>query len=181
MQSSVHMAPVGSKQSNGGIGSNPHAQIPFSMLPLELHTYGMDWTPQGIICWIDNPLYQIVKWKFRKDPFNNFDIQPTEPVAAGSTVLKRVYSPWTVSNHKSAPFDQDFYLILNVAVGRGYFSQTPDMPYPVSADFWNAQRGVWMDGYEMNSTWGKSSALVIDSIKMSALDNVEYWENLASA
>lgn len=70
---------------------------------------------------------------------------------------------------------------MNVAVGRGYFAQTPDMPYPVDADFWNAQRGVWMDGYEMNKTWGKSSALIIDSIKMTALDNLAYWENLPSA
>jgi hypothetical protein len=37
---------------------------------------------------------------------------------AGSTVNKTVPSnPWSGSDRKNTPFDQDFYLILNVAVG----------------------------------------------------------------
>jgi hypothetical protein len=37
---------------------------------------------------------------------------------AGSTVNKTVPSdPWSQTGRKNTPFDQEFYLILNVAVG----------------------------------------------------------------
>ncbi len=43
-------------------------------------------------------------------------------IVNGSTVVA-VTDPWVTSKQKNAPFDQDFYLILSVAVGgrNGWF------------------------------------------------------------
>lgn len=125
-QSSVHMAPVGQQlYADNGENSNPVVPAPNSDLPREFHTYGMDWTPQGIKVWIDDPIYVTVDWKFKTDPFTNFNLPDQDQYG---TVLD---NPWRTSPHKSAPFDQEFYLILNVAVGRGYFSQTTDVSFPI--------------------------------------------------
>lgn len=176
IQASVHMAPVGfNEEATGGLIhgklSNPEVPIPFSSLPHEFHTYGMDWTPQYMNIWIDDPVYSIVTWRFQQDPFDNFGL-PAESDG------RPLVSPWTVSNHKSAPFDEEFYLILNCAVGGipGYFNSI-GAPWSTTADYWTAQKQVWEARDVMAETWHTPfQPLIIDSIKMSALDDVEKWQ-----
>lgn len=174
VQSSIHMAPVGEDEyATSAIGrlSNPEVPIPMSYLPGEFHTYGMDWTPQYVRIWIDDPIYALLQWDFLEDPSDNFGLPDN------------LISPWTTSNHKSAPFDQDFYLILDVAVGAqgGYFAEK-DAPWSSYADYWTAQKQVWEARDEMSKTWHTDeAAMVVDWIRMTELDDVEHWENLASA
>jgi len=84
-----------------------------------------------------------------------------------------VDNPWIYGN-KMAPFDQPFYLILNVAVGgvNGYFpdgAQNPGgKPWSntspqASTDFWNG-RNQWLP------TWnGEDAAMQVDYVKIWAL------------
>lgn len=181
VQTSIHMAPVGfNTLATGGVIrgklSNPAIAMPFTMLPEEFHTYGMDWTPQYISVWVDDPIYVLLKWEFKYDPFTNFAL-PDE--SEGEPLI----SPWTVSNHKSAPFDEKFYLILNCAVGGipGYFS-ADDAPWSIYADYWSAQKQVWEAREEMSKTWDNEyEPFIIDWIKMTALEDSDYWENQKSA
>ena len=183
IQSSIHMAPVGYKDDialpnpPGAKMSNPTVPIPFSFLPKEFHTYGIDWTPQYVKVWVDEPIYSTIVWEFKTDPFSNFNL-PTRDFYGNL-----LSSPWASSSHKSAPFDEPFYLILNVAVGGipGYFNQR-GAPWSVSADFWNAQRQVCEAREEMSDTWHTDfQPMIVDWIRMSELDDVEYWENKKSA
>nr|AAZ08499.1 gram negative bacteria binding protein 2 [Nasutitermes magnus] len=84
-----------------------------------------------------------------------------------------VDNPWIYGN-KMAPFDQPFYLILNVAVGgvNGYFpdgAQNPGgKPWlntspQASTDFWSG-RNQWL------ATWnGEDTAMQVDYVKIWAL------------
>lgn len=75
------------------------------------HTYGMEWTPNGIRTYIDQQLTQITYFEFPSKGFWDF-----------GDFASNLVNPW-FGGKKSTPFDQDFYLILNVAVGgtNGYF------------------------------------------------------------
>lgn len=69
-----------------------------------------------------------------------------------------LYDPWP-SDSRNAPFDQNFYLILNVAVGgtNGYFPDGKgNKPWGDASDtapleFWQAQH-LWYP------TWGQGAA-----------------------
>ncbi|KAG0348788.1 hypothetical protein BG004_004145 [Podila humilis] len=72
----------------------------------EFHEFTLDWTPQGIKTYVGNDLLLDV-------PFDNMFEKGRFP--------PWVDNLWEGSN--AAPFDQEFYLIINVAVGgtAGYF------------------------------------------------------------
>jgi len=78
-------------------------------------------------------------------------------------------NPWT-NGSNAAPFDQSFYLILNVAVGgtNGWFPDGPEKPWldqsnTAMRDFWQA-RTQWLPSWSTSDPASRS--LVIDSIKM---------------
>lgn len=81
-----------------------------SSLADEMHIYGLLWTPERLQTYIDSPSNIVLdvnmsdKDFFTKGGWANQD------------------NPW-VNESTNAPFNQDFYLILNVAVGGtgGYF------------------------------------------------------------
>lgn len=85
------------------------------------HTYGMQWTPNYIYFYIDSRIHQILFIGFKPEvPL--FDLGEFSRQSQNSTVVP---NPWLKSNATdgNAPFDQKFYLILNVAVGsrNGWF------------------------------------------------------------
>ena len=80
-----------------------------------------------------------------------------------------LYDPWSTSTDRNAPFDQEFFLILNVAVGgtNGYWpdkvgnkpwaDQSPSAPL----EFYDA-KDIWYP------TWGPGDArgMTVQSVKM---------------
>lgn len=85
------------------------------------HTYGMQWTPNYIYFYIDSRIHQILFIGFKPEvPL--FDLGEFSRQSQNSTVVP---NPWLKSNATdgNAPFDQKFYLVLNVAVGsrNGWF------------------------------------------------------------
>ncbi|EMC94585.1 glycoside hydrolase family 16 protein [Baudoinia panamericana UAMH 10762] len=125
------------------------------------HTFGLEWSEKYIFSYIDTRLLQVLYTNFNK-PFwqkGKFPVSDTNGT--------RLVDPWSQTGHDSTPFDQDFYLILNVAVGstNGWFddgvASKPWVDASPSAkhDFWNA-RNQWYP------TWQKSGEMIIKSVKM---------------
>lgn len=90
----------------------------------------------------------------------------------GTMVTKNetaLYDPWTDTTDRNAPFDQEFYLILNVAVGgtNGFWpDQVGNKPWADQSneapkEFWQA-KDVWLP------TWGEgaSRGMTVRSVNM---------------
>jgi len=86
-------------------------------------------------------------------------------------------NPWE-GHHKSAPFDREHFLILNVAVGgTGYFSDNAvnegGKPWSntspqASLDFWNA-KNQWYPTWTPEENNGENAAMQVDYIKVWAI------------
>ena len=127
------------------------------------HKFTMDWTPDSIEIYYDDELIQ------RTAPSDEGGFWEEGDFPSG------MVDPWRYSdNHKMAPFDQKFYLIMNVAVGGtgGYF---PDSCYNINGgkpwsnqsptaakDFWNG-KGMWMNTWDME---GYGSAMQVKEINV---------------
>ncbi|KAK9331533.1 concanavalin A-like lectin/glucanase domain-containing protein [Lipomyces starkeyi] len=127
------------------------------------HTFGLEWSDKYIMTYLDGRLRQAIYHKFAT-PFWTYGTFPST-YDNGSTV----FDPWP-SDDLQAPFDQEFYLILNVAVGgtNGWFPDNQgDKPWnnddrqTAMSSFWNA-RDKWQ------KTWGDedSRGMIVDSVKI---------------
>ncbi|KAJ3257079.1 hypothetical protein HK103_004907 [Boothiomyces macroporosus] len=119
----------------------------------DFHVFGLQWNSTNIITYVDDPSNVVLsvdtKNMFLKGNFGN------------------VANPWPAT-HPHAPFDQDFYLIMNVAVGgmSDFFPADGTRPWSAttqtaSLDFWNA-RGQWMPTWPTDNT----GALAVDWVKV---------------
>lgn len=133
--------------------------IPTGDLSQGFHTYGLFWNQTVIQTYIDNP--------------NNVVLN----VPINETFFQRggwsgVNNPWA-GGEIDAPFDQEFYIIINLAVGgtAGYFPDGvggkpwSDTSSNAVNEFYNAE-GAWLP------TWQKgpgSSALQVDYVKVWSL------------
>ncbi|OAA72483.1 Concanavalin A-like lectin/glucanase, subgroup [Cordyceps fumosorosea ARSEF 2679] len=133
-----------------------------------LHTFGIQWTPDYIYFYIDSKIHQILFIGFDKKKGLYDKGAFAKQTSENDTLLD---DPWTTSNSTTgnAPFDQSFYLILNVAVGgtNGFFlDNVGSKPWVNGAtnarwSFWDA-RDKWLP------TWGEGDqrGLTVRSVKM---------------
>jgi hypothetical protein len=85
----------------------------------EFHRFGIEWSKDYLFTYIDNRLQQVMYMNFRGEK-TMWERGTFSQKTENSTLLK---DPWTQTGNRNTPFDQDFYLILNVAVGarNGWF------------------------------------------------------------
>ncbi|KAF4525487.1 hypothetical protein B566_EDAN002345 [Ephemera danica] len=131
----------------------------------DFHLYQLEWTPDYLLFKIDNvETGRITPPAGGFYEFGNFAQQ-----APGSE------NPWRYGT-KMAPFDQEFYMIINLAVGGvAYFpddAQNPggkpwtnDSPQAM-LDFLNG-RGQWEPTWDMSE--GGASSLVVDYVRVWSL------------
>lgn len=108
------------------------------------HTYGLEWSQKYLFTYVDSRLMQVLYTNFNKPMWDRGGFPQSN---ANGTRLDDV---WSETGHDNSPFDQPFYLILNLAVGgtNGWFedgqSGKPWMDHSDNAkkDFWNA-RNQW--------------------------------------
>lgn len=127
----------------------------------DFHTFGMEWSEKYIFTYIDTRLLQVLYTTFDQPLWQrgNFPLSDQNGT--------RLVDPWSQTGRASTPFDQDFYLILDVAVGgtNGWFedgkSGKPwvDASPTAKRDFWNA-RGSWLP------TWEQGGWMEVRSVKM---------------
>lgn len=125
------------------------------------HVYGIEWSEKYLFTYIDTQLLQIFYWDFNLPfwPQGNFPLATTN----GTPLI----DPWSLTGRAQTPFDQEFYLILNVAVGgqNGWFPDGVDnKPWVDSSptaktEFWNA-RDSWYP------TWTTNGQMIVNSVKM---------------
>ena len=129
------------------------------------HTFGLEWSQKYIFTYVNSKLLQVLYTSFN-EPFwerGNFPAYDTN----GTQIVDK----WSQTGLDSTPFDQEFYLIINVAVGgtNGWFqdgvSAKPWSDHSPSAklDFWNASK-IWFP------TWQAEGAGQMEVSK------VEMWQ-----
>lgn len=127
-------------------------------------TFGLEWTSKYLYTYIETHLRQVFYIKFL-EPFFTRGQWPAVDATNGTAIT----NPWAGSeNINVAPFDEAFYLILNVAVGTSYgffpdgVGNKPWVDGSASArsDFY-AAKDIWYP------TWGTNEdrSMVVESVK----------------
>jgi len=80
-----------------------------------------------------------------------------------------LYDPWSHTGKANTPFDQDFFLILNVAVGstNGFFKDgVGNKPWGDGSE--TAPKEFWDSRSQWESTWGEGDTrgMTVRSVKM---------------
>lgn len=124
------------------------------------HKYQLEWTPTYLKFSVDDQLIGNVE------------------VGSGFWALGGFQGDNIWTNSNSAPFDQNFHIIFNLAVGgtNGYFPDTGNQggkPWQNSAahaatDFWNG-RDQWLSGWNLGNNNSSDASLIVDSIQVWAL------------
>ncbi len=127
----------------------------------KFHTFGMEWSEKYLFTYINTRLLQVLYTSFNEPLWQrgNFPLSDSNGT--------RLVDPWSQTGQYQTPFDQDFYLILNVAAGstNGWFedgaSGKPwvDQSPSAAKDFWNA-RNQWYP------TWEENGQMTVKSVKM---------------
>ncbi|XP_046397638.1 beta-1,3-glucan-binding protein-like isoform X5 [Ischnura elegans] len=135
----------------------------------DFHNYQMEWTPDYIKFSVDDRELGRVTPNVKSGGLWNF--------ANFQTRVPGVENPWRYGT-KLAPFDQEFYISIGVAVGGiAYFPDDAvnqpakpwnnNSPNP-SFDFWS-QKNVWHRTWRSQSNNGESAALQVDYVRVWAL------------
>lgn len=151
--SSLHWGPEPSK--NQFQKTHSFYTHPNGTLADDFHTYGMYWDEKQFYTYIDDDSNRVLQ-------VNTSDISYWQ--RSGITDRE---NPWQYSPNKCAPFDVEFYLIINLAVGGtiGYFPDGlggkpwKDSSPRASAEFYD-NKSQWF------KTWGPQSTFQIDSVKV---------------
>jgi beta-glucanase (GH16 family) len=141
------------------------------------HTFGLEWSQKYLFTYVDSLLLQVLYTNFNeplweRGGFPTFD--------SNGTHLVDVWSP---TGRPQTPFDQEFYLILNVAVGgtNGWFKDGADGK-PWNDASTNARKDFWDNRDTWYPTWTAPGAgqMEVTSVKMwSQCDGNEAAEDLA--
>ncbi|KAF8656014.1 hypothetical protein AX16_002802 [Volvariella volvacea WC 439] len=132
----------------------------------DFHTYALEWTPNFIRIYVDTRLHTLLDIKFDR-PF--FERGEFPEIVYNGTTLGPLPNPWA-NGTNATPFDQEFYLILNVAVGgtNGWFPESQgnkpwldNSAHPMR-DF-AASLAQW---YPTWPTRAEDRAMVVDYVKM---------------
>ncbi|KAF3901604.1 Beta-glucanase [Orbilia brochopaga] len=128
------------------------------------NTFGLEWSDKYLFTYVNTRLLQVLYTKFEGKSLWDRGYFPLS-----SSNGTRYTNPWYESKNLNAPFDQKFYLIMNVAVGgtNGWFEDGIDGKPWVDAspnarkDFWNA-RNVWAADWSKND----NHAMAVKTVKM---------------
>ncbi|KAG5722255.1 Beta-1,3-glucan-binding protein [Termitomyces sp. T112] len=85
----------------------------------DFHTYSLEWTDTFLRISVDTRLHTLLDMPF-KEPF--FKLGDFPQVIFNGSSLVALQNPW-INGTNATPFDQEFYLIMNIAVGstNGWF------------------------------------------------------------
>ncbi|KAL2426969.1 Beta-1,3-glucan-binding protein [Exophiala dermatitidis] len=127
----------------------------------KFHTFGLEWSEKYLFTYIDTRLLQVLYTNFNEPLWQRGHF----PLSDSNGT--RLVDPWSQTGVASTPFDRDFYLILNVAVGgtNGWFQDGKngkpwvDASPTAKKDFWDA-KDSWYP------TWKDRGEMVVKSVKM---------------
>lgn len=157
--STLHWGP--DSDNDGWYQNNEKRKALHTSWSSSFHTYGVEWNEKYIFTYIDTRLLQVMYVGFTEDFWTKGNFP-----AADSNGTK-LTNPWASTGSKNTPFDQDFYLIINVAVGstNGWFDDGVNGKPWVDASA-NAKRDFWNSRAQWQPTWEKNGQMTIKSVKM---------------
>ena len=108
------------------------------------HTFGLEWSQKYLFTYVNSILLQVLYTNFNEPLWQRGQF----PLSNSNGT--RLVDSWSQTGRKQTPFDEEFYLILNVAVGgtNGWFEDGAggkpwiDGSATAKKDFWNA-RDQW--------------------------------------
>lgn len=159
VSSTLHFGP--NPSNDGWWKNNVKRQALHTTYSAGYNTFGVEWSEKYIFTYINTRLLQVMYTHF-DEPFFKYG---NFPLADSNGT--RLDDPWAATGNNASPFDQDFYLVINVAVGgtNGWFedgkSGKPwlDGSKTAKKDFWSA-KNQWYP------TWEKNGQMEIKSVKM---------------
>ncbi|RSH89177.1 hypothetical protein EHS25_002289 [Saitozyma podzolica] len=133
----------------------------------DFHKYTLEWDERYMTIYIDNRVYSTLDISFDKSFWSRGNF-PTYFVNGTDTV--KLANPWVQSASNAAPFDEPFYLILNVAVGgtNGFFPDNvggkpwSDSSLTAMGDFW-AAKDRWHNTWPADPT---QRGMAVKSVRM---------------
>ncbi|XP_058821626.1 beta-1,3-glucan-binding protein-like [Topomyia yanbarensis] len=132
----------------------------------EFHRYQLEWTPEFMKFSVDDEQLLLVEGNF-------WERGSFEERAPGTP------NPW-ISGEEMAPFDEEFYIIMNLAVGgsNGYFPDNANnngkvKPWANNSttamkEFWTA-KDSWLPSWKLAEQRSKEASLQVDYVKVWAL------------
>lgn len=161
MSSALHWGP--NKANDGFWRTNNKFSALHSTYSDKPHTFGLEWSQKYLYTYVDSLLLQVMYTSFSTSLWERGEFPSSDSNGT------RITDIWASSGHNQAPFDQSFYLIMNVAVGgtNGWFQDAPGKPWVDSSptaqrDFWNA-RDQWYPTWTSGNGAGK---MTVKSVKM---------------
>jgi hypothetical protein len=159
MSSSLHFGP--NKDNDGWWRNNVKRKALHTTYAAAYNTFGVEWSEKYIFTYVNTRLLQVMYTHFDQ-PFFEYG---RFPLADSNGT--RLDNPWAGTGSNTAPFDQDFYLVIDLAVGgtNGWFedgkSGKPwlDGSPTAKKDFWQA-KDQWYP------TWEKNGQMDVKSVKI---------------
>jgi beta-glucanase (GH16 family) len=127
------------------------------------HVFGLEWSQKYLFTYVNSRLLQVLYTPFDTPLWDRGNFPLTD---ANGT---RLADPWSQTTRMATPFDEQFYLIINVAVGgtNGWFQDgVQGKPWVdgspnAKKDFWNA-RDQWYPTWTAND----GGRMVISKVEM---------------
>lgn len=125
------------------------------------HKFGLEWSQKYLFTYIDTRLLQVLYTNFDQPLFQRGQF----PLSTGNGT--RLRDSWGQTNRPQTPFDQPFYLIMNVAVGgtNGWF-QDGDHDKPWVDNSKDAARDFWDARDDWYPTWEDQGRMEITKVEM---------------
>jgi len=128
----------------------------------DFHVFGVKWDEKGMYTYLDNDSNRLVEVNFEDKSMWEL----------GQFDELNYHNPWE-GRGNSAPFDQKFYLVMNVAVGgtNNYWKDGLSNKPWTSTDqdapkkFWEA-RAEWLPSWQQDVENGENAALQVDWVKV---------------
>lgn len=128
----------------------------------DFYTFGLEWDETGLYTWRESRAHKVLVYKFNEPTIQRMPLVNYQ----NSGVMLPGPNPWSMSNSNAAPFDQEFFLALQVAVGgtNGYFAE---FGQPWSNGNPNAMTTFWYQRASWLPTWGTTEqrSMKIDYVK----------------
>ncbi|CCF34135.1 beta-1,3-glucan-binding protein [Colletotrichum higginsianum] len=124
------------------------------------NTFGLEWSQKYIFTYINSRLLQVLYTNFEEPMWQRGDFPQTN--SNGS----RLEDVWSQTGRANTPFDQRFYLIINVAVGgtNGWFEDGKSgKPWVGTSP--NAKKDFWQARDQWLPTW-TSPELTVSKVSM---------------
>ncbi|KAK3695767.1 glycoside hydrolase family 16 protein [Podospora appendiculata] len=128
--------------------TNVKRQALHSTYSAQFHTFGVEWSQKYLFTYIDSRLLQVLYVNFDSPLWQRGNFPQVD---SNNT---RVQDIWGYTNRLNTPFDQRFFLILNVAVGgtNGWFEDNVnDKPWLNGSP--NAKKDFWKAKDQWFPTW----------------------------